>query len=101
MNRQHIRANTANGYPRKHKTEFEFSFKRNAGVVHWMLCVMKQMGLNNKPVSVKLQGVRIMEVRTFNKKDVALLEKNAAKQKKETSSSEQKQDAIVRVKAKK
>jgi hypothetical protein len=42
-----------------------------------------------------------MEVGTFNKKDVALLEKNAAKQKKETSSSEQKQDAIVRVKAKK
>jgi hypothetical protein len=87
-------------YPRKPKTELEFSFKREAGVVHWMLCEMKQMGFNDQPISLKRQGMRIAEVGTFNKKDVALLEKYTAEQSKKISASLRTKKMIVRVKAK-
>jgi len=87
-------------YPRKPKTEFEFSFRSEASVVHWMLCEMKQMGFNDQPISLKKQGMRIAEVGTFNKKDVALLEKYEAEQKKMNSASQRRQKEIVRVQAK-
>jgi hypothetical protein len=86
-------------YPEKPKTEFKFSFKREPDVVHWMLCEMKQMGWNDKPVSVKKQGMRIAEVGTFNKKDVALLEKYTAEQRKKISPFERREKEIIRVKA--
>jgi hypothetical protein len=76
-----------------------FSFKREPGVVHWMLCEMKQMGWNENPVSVKKQGMRIAEVRTFNKKDIALLKKYNAEERKRISASQRRQKQIVRVKA--
>src|SRR5205823_5140529 len=69
-------------YPKKPETEFEFFFKREPGVVHWMLCEMKQMGYNDEPISLKKQGMRIAEVGTFNKKDLSLLKKYEAEQKK-------------------
>ena len=86
-------------YPKKPKTEFKFSFKREPDVVHWMLCEMKQMGWNDKPVSMKKQGMRIAEVGTFIKKDKALLEKYTAEQSKKISPFERREKEIVRVKA--
>ena len=87
--------------PKEPEPEFDFSFKRQRGVVHWLLCLMKQMGRSKKFVSVKLQGMRIMEVGTFNKQDEELLKKIAGEEKKKISSSQKKEDEIVRVKAKK
>jgi hypothetical protein len=86
-------------YPEKPKTELDFSFKREEGVVHWMLCQMKQMGWNEKPVSVKKQGMRIAEVGTFNKKDMTLLKKYTEQQSKKISPFERREKEIIRVKA--
>jgi hypothetical protein len=87
-------------YPEKPKTELDFSFKREEGVVHWMLCQMKQMGWNEKPVSVKKQGMRIAEVGTFNKKDMTLLKKYTEQQSKKMAAALQRREKeIVRVKA--
>ena len=87
-------------YPEKPKSELKFIFKREPDVVHWMLCEMKQMGWNEKAVSVKKQGMRIAEVGTFNKEDMTLLKKYIAEQRKKSSTSEWSKKEIVRVKAK-
>ena len=82
------------------KTLFEFTFKRDPGVVHWMLFEMKQMGLNDEAISLKQQGMRIAEVGTFIEDEVALLEEYEAEQKKKIAASARRKDEIVRVKAK-
>jgi len=83
------------------KPGFTFFFKRNPGVVHWLLCLMKQMGRSDKFVSVKLQGMRIIEVGTFDIQDKALLKKIKADEKKKIPSSLKKEEEIIRVKAEK
>ena len=59
------------------------------------------MGFNRKNVSLKFQGMRIMEVGTFDKKDIALLKQYQADEKKKRSSLKKEEVAPVRVKAKK
>jgi hypothetical protein len=86
-------------YPEKPKTQVDFSFQRETGVVHWMLCVMKQMGFNDEDVSVKLQGMCIMQVGTFNKEDLALQKEIAAEEKKKMAAFKKKKERFVRVKA--
>jgi hypothetical protein len=88
-------------YLDKAKPEFEFSFEKPGDIREWMLCLKKNMELNKENVSLKLQGMRIMEVGTFDKKDIALLKKIAAKEKKRNSYSKNEKLQMVRVKAKK
>ena len=100
MNHPHFQGNTANGFTRKNlRLNLNFLLSESQDVVHWMLCEMKQMGWNDKPVSMKKQGMRIAEVGTFNKKDMALLEKYTAEQSKKISPFERREKEIVRVKA--
>jgi hypothetical protein len=84
------------------KPEFEFSFPKRPGVVHWLLCLRQQLGFHEEPFSFTSEGMRIIQVGTFLKSDEALLNKrNAAKKVNKKSPSTQKQDKIVRVKPKK
>jgi hypothetical protein len=87
-------------YPKKPKPEFDFSFKREPGVVHWMLFEMKQMGWNDKAISVKQQGMRVAEVGTFNNEDLDLLKKYEEEERKKISAFQRREKEIVRVKAK-
>jgi hypothetical protein len=88
-------------YPDKDKLKFKFSFKNEGDIVHWMLCLKKSMGFNDKHVSVKLEGMRIMQVGTYDKKDIALLKKNAEEEKKKKSSLRKEEVGVVRVKGEK
>jgi hypothetical protein len=59
------------------------------------------MGFNKENVSLKLQGMQIMEVGTLDKKDITLLKKIAAKEKEKNSYLKNEKVEMVRVKAKK
>jgi hypothetical protein len=61
----------------------------------------ENMGFNKENVSLKLQGMQIMEVGTLDKKDITLLKKIAAKEKEKNSYLKNEKVEMVRVKAKK
>jgi hypothetical protein len=54
---------------------FEFHFTIPPGTLHWMLCLRQQLGINKKEVAYfAAQGVQIVEVGSFDKGDMAILE---------------------------
>jgi len=67
-------------YLRDARPVFEFSFDRPAKTVHWILCLKQKMGWNGSPASLKAQGMRIVAVGTFDKKEELLRKKTVAKQ---------------------
>jgi hypothetical protein len=81
--------------------EFEFSFETEADAVHWLLCLKLQQLFDGKPVSWKVQAMRIMEVGTFDKRDILLLKKYIEAEKKKNASAKKEEEDIPVVKAKK
>jgi hypothetical protein len=61
------------------KPVFEFSFRRGPKTVHWILCLGLILGWNGQPVSLKTQGIRIVLVGTFIKKEMSLISTNSKK----------------------
>jgi hypothetical protein len=83
--------------------EFEFVFTRPAGTVHWLVVVKQQAGLKEEPVNSFVgEGMRIISAGTFDKKDLALLDKRKEEEMaKETKEPRRKtEEQIIRVKAK-
>jgi hypothetical protein len=87
-------------YLDKPTPEFEFSFPRDADVVHWLVCVKLQMGFNDEPVLWKYEGARIVEVGTFKEEDEVLLNGIMVQQELKSYNASVKPDPIMRVKAK-
>ena len=87
-------------YLDKPTPEFEFSFPRNADVVHWLVCVKLQMGFNEKPISMKLEGACIVQVGTFKQEDEVLLNRVIAQQELKDYHLNRIPEPVVRVKAK-
>lgn len=57
---------------------FEFSFALPPDTQHWMLCLRQQLGIDKKDVAYfAAQGVQIIEVGSFDKRDIAILEERA------------------------
>jgi hypothetical protein len=55
---------------------FEFGFAVPPGTLHWLLCLRQQLGINQQEaVYFAAQGVQLVEAGSFDKKDVAILEK--------------------------
>ena len=88
-------------YPQKGKPEFEFSFENKGDILHWMVCVRKNNGFNNKSVSLKLEGMRIIEVGTFDETDIELLKIITEEEMKKKLASVQEEVEMPRVKPKK
>jgi hypothetical protein len=83
--------------------EFEFQFSRPAGTVHWLVCVKQQVGVNEEPIpSFCGEGMQIISVGTFDKKDLALLTKRKEEEMAQAAKAAAKKDQeqIIRVKAK-
>ena len=84
------------------KPTFEFSFPKKPGMVHWMLCLRKQFGFKGEVFSTASQGMRIIEVGTYDKTEEALLRKQHAELgKKKSHSAKQQEKKIVRIEPKK
>jgi hypothetical protein len=83
--------------------EFEFSFVRPTGAIHWLVCVKQQAAYNEEQIPSRCaEGMQLITAGTFNKKDIELLaerqEEKLAKAAKEAA--ENRLQQIVRVKAK-
>lgn len=81
-------------YLKDGRPEFDFVFSRG-NTIHWLLCLRQLMGVNEKEISLKLQGMQIIDIGTFNKKDEALLKKARNNQK---TAPAVKKNSITRVK---
>jgi hypothetical protein len=63
-------------YFKNGKPEFEFMFPKPAGTTHWLLCLRQCLGVNEVEVnSMKGEGMQVVEVGTFDKKEQALWNK--------------------------
>ena len=85
------------------KPEFEFAFPKPAGTTHWLLCLRQCLGVNETELpSLKGEGMQIVEVGTFDKKELALWEKQIAEEEKrrQYKSAKKPEVEVVRVKAK-
>jgi hypothetical protein len=83
--------------------DFDFQFTRPAGTVHWLVCLKQQAGINEEPIpSFCAEGMQIVAVGTFDKKDLALLEKREEEKRAqaEKNAVTKGEEQIVRVKAK-
>jgi hypothetical protein len=81
--------------------EFEFHFPRPAGTVHWLVILKQQAGLNEEPIHSFLgEGMQIISAGTFDKKDLALLDKRKEEELAKAKASKKAEEQIIRVKAK-
>jgi hypothetical protein len=82
--------------------EFEFSFPKMPGMVHWMLCLRKQLGFNKEVFSTASQAMRIIEVGTYDERQELLLKKRSAEPAmRENSVITRREDNFVRIEPKK
>jgi hypothetical protein len=81
--------------------EFEFPFSRTAATVHWLVCVKQQAGVNEEPIpSFCAEGMQIVSVGTFDKKDLELITKREEEELARKAKVKKGQEQITRVKAK-
>lgn len=83
--------------------DFEFEFNRPADTVHWLVCLKQQAGFNEEPIpSFCAEGMQIISVGTFNKKDMDLFTKRREEKtaQAEKAAATKKQEQVTRVKAK-
>lgn len=84
--------------------EFEFSFPRPAGTLHWLLCLRQCLGDNERETDTRAtEGIQIIEAGSFDKKEQALLLARAAakEEKRKKERLPKPKEEVVRVKAKK
>lgn len=83
----------------KPNPEFEFEFPKPAGTTHWLLCLRQALGVDEVEIENKVTiGIAIVDVGSFDKKELALMEK-LKKERGERKYIEKKEEE-VRVKAK-
>jgi hypothetical protein len=81
------------------KPAFDFEFARTANTVHWLLCVRVRLGLKHQVIDVMAaDGMQIVGVGSFEKKDMELLKKRQGKV--SDNLQVKKDEGVVRVKAK-
>lgn len=79
--------------------EFEFLFPKPAGTTHWLLCLRQILGVDGKRVEArKGESMQVTDVGSFDKKEIALLEKVGKERK--ASPSKKMEEEVVRVMAK-
>jgi len=90
-------------YFKNGKPEFEFMFPKPTGTTHWLLCLRQRLGVNEVELnSMKGEGMQVVEVGTFDKKEQALWDKLIAEreEKRLRDSVRKPEKELVRVKAK-
>jgi len=82
------------------RPQFEFVFPLPANATHWLLCLRQSLGVNEVDIGAKVtMGMAVVEAGSFDKKDMALVEKRKGKK----VGGERRMEMVeeVRVKAKK
>ncbi len=66
--------------PDETKPEFDFFFPKPAGTTHWLLCIRQRLGANEEEIEAHVaEAMRIVDIGTFDKAELALLKKREEK----------------------
>lgn len=80
--------------------DFDFSFYKPKGAVHWILCVRMEMGYQRRAdKALMFNAMQIVETGSFDKREQAWLKELDAREKKHANDSSLKPDLTVRVAA--